>query len=129
MSPINRTNKQLQRVRKITDSVRQTPDYAVELAKLEITEQIFERLEKLGLTRADLARRAGVSTPYVTKILRGYTNFTVESLVRLAAALDCRLVASLQPLDAPAKNSRPDQPKPAAPKRNLRPRPALAANK
>jgi transcriptional regulator with XRE-family HTH domain len=114
--------EQQRRVRDIQDSIRQSPDYAVESAKLALTEQLLERLERLNLTRAELARRAGVSTPYVTKVLRGQTNFTVESLVRFAAALDCRFTFHLQPQDSPPS------PKTKPPAKRFRPRPALAVS-
>lgn len=72
-------------------------EYWVERAVLEFTEDIVERLEAAGINRAELARRIGSSPAYVTKILRGDTNFTLESMVRIAQALGCSLRTHLQP--------------------------------
>lgn len=72
-------------------------DYWVERAVLEFTENVLGRLEAEGISRAELARRIGVSPAYVTKILRGNNNFTLESMVRIAQALGCSLRTHLQP--------------------------------
>jgi transcriptional regulator with XRE-family HTH domain len=44
-------------------------------------------MEQQHVTRAELARRINSSRAYVTKVLQGNTNFTLESLVRIARAL------------------------------------------
>jgi len=51
-----------------------------------------------GLNRTALAEKIGTSPAYITKILRGDTNFTLDSMVRFALALDCELNFELQPL-------------------------------
>lgn len=45
-------------------------------------------LEK-NITKTDLAKKIGVSKAYITKVLRGEDNFTVETMVKFAMALDC----------------------------------------
>jgi transcriptional regulator with XRE-family HTH domain len=63
------------------------PVYWTERAILSVTEEIFVAMEKRGMQRSELARRLGTSPAYVTKILRGEANFTLESLARIALAL------------------------------------------
>lgn len=63
----------------------------IEEAKVELSEQIFILMEDKGINEAELARRLGTSRAYVNKVLQGSTNFTVESLVKIGAALDCEL--------------------------------------
>ncbi|MBP9146615.1 MAG: helix-turn-helix transcriptional regulator [Thermoanaerobaculia bacterium] len=63
------------------------PVYWTERAILRVTEEIFVAMEKRGMQRSELARRLGTSPAYVTKILRGKANFTLESLARIALAL------------------------------------------
>lgn len=53
------------------------------------------RLEASGLSRSALARRLGASPAYVTKVLRGRTNFTLDSLVKIAAALGAEVEVRL----------------------------------
>ena len=71
--------------------------YWVEGAILEFTEDMVNRMEEQGISRSELARRIGVSPAYVTKILRGSTNFTLDTMVKVARALDCEFRCRLQP--------------------------------
>ena len=72
-------------------------DYWVAGAILEFTEGVVREMERQGVTRTELARRLGATPAYVTKILRGKANFTLETMVRLARALDVRLHVQLAP--------------------------------
>jgi transcriptional regulator with XRE-family HTH domain len=70
-------------------------DYWVAGAILEFTEGVVREMERQGVTRTELARRLGATPAYVTKILRGKANFTLETMVRLARALDAQLHVQL----------------------------------
>jgi transcriptional regulator with XRE-family HTH domain len=70
------------------DSVRNTIPYKVEGLIIELTEQIAARLKVLGLSRSAFAERLGTSPAYASKLLSGGTNFTLESLVKVAEALN-----------------------------------------
>ncbi|PYS47601.1 MAG: hypothetical protein DMF68_15600 [Acidobacteria bacterium] len=48
-------------------------------------------MKQKGASNVELARRLGKSRAYVTKVLQGSTNFTLESLVKIARALDCQI--------------------------------------
>ncbi len=41
------------------------------------------------ITKTDLAKKIGVSKAYITKVLRGEANFTVETMVKFSMALGC----------------------------------------
>lgn len=65
--------------------------------------------DALGMSSADLARRMGISQQRVPAIERGEQNMTIklDTLMRAAAALDCKLVYALVPrtsLDAMVKD-------------------------
>lgn len=79
------------------DTAEGNTAYWVERAVLEFTEDVVGRLEAEGISRAELARRIKASPAYVTKILRGNTNFTLESMVRIAQALGCSVRTHMQP--------------------------------
>ncbi len=49
------------------------------------------------VSRAELARRLGTSAAYVTKVLRGDVNFTVDTMVKLARATEMTLHLHLAP--------------------------------
>lgn len=55
---------------------------------LDVTEQIVSNMQECGVTRSELARRLGVTKPYITNILNGNRNMTLRTLVRFADALD-----------------------------------------
>lgn len=81
----------------------ETDGYHVEAAKIDIAEEIYVAMETQDITRAELARRLGRSRQYVTKILRGSANFTLESLVKISLALGRQLEVKM----APAKSAQP----------------------
>ena len=42
-----------------------------------------------NITKTDLAKKIGVSKAYITKVLRGEANYTVETMVKFSMALGC----------------------------------------
>lgn len=81
----------------IFEKAKKSQTYWEERAVLDFTEELVERMDAEGVSRAELARRIKCSPAYVTKILRGTTNFTLDSMVRVALALGCELRTHLQP--------------------------------
>src|SRR5689334_15908008 len=81
-------------------------DYWVSGAILEFTESLVREMERQGVNRSELARRIGATPAYVTKILRGKANFTLETMVRLARALAADLHVQIGTEAAPAQNLR-----------------------
>lgn len=71
--------------------------YWVDKVSLEFTEDLCASMDRQGMTRADLARQIGVSRGYITKVLRGSGNVTLETMVKLARAVGCELDVRLQP--------------------------------
>jgi len=74
--------------------------FRLEAAKIEFTEEMVKRIDDLGISKSMLADRIGTSPAYVTKILRGSTNFTLESMVKIADALDADLRCHIAPKGA-----------------------------
>lgn len=81
----------LKKYKTLLDQVRSHPEYGVETAIVEFTEEIVRIMDERGVTRADLARRLQVSPAYVTKVLRGDANFTLETMVRISKVLGAKL--------------------------------------
>ncbi len=77
---------------------RHAQEYDTEGVKLELAEQIVALMEGAGVTKSALAARLAVAPAYVTKVLRGTTNFTVESMVKIARALSAELHVQLKPV-------------------------------
>ena len=71
--------------------------YWVEGAIIEFTEEIVRLMKLRGVNRVELARRLNASPAYVTKLLRGDNNFTLETMVKVSRALGSELQLHLQP--------------------------------
>lgn len=69
----------------------------VTVKKLLIVEQILERMKALGLNRTKLAAKMEVSSARITAMMGGTNNFTVETLMRAADAVDCELEMGIVP--------------------------------
>jgi transcriptional regulator with XRE-family HTH domain len=65
-----------------------------------LTNEINWHMRELGLTRADLAVRMGVSPGRVSQILSGGENLTLRTLAALSTALDARFDIQLSALKA-----------------------------
>jgi transcriptional regulator with XRE-family HTH domain len=75
----------------LISSVRECDEYWQDEIKLEFAVGIGELMDSKDISKADLARKIGKSAAYVTKALRGDTNFTIESMVQLARAVGGRV--------------------------------------
>ena len=91
-------------------AARQSPEYWEFGAILDFTEAMVREMDRQQITRAELARRLGSSPAYVTKILRGDANFTLETMVKIARALDTELRVALAPPAAPSSQPAPRRP-------------------
>lgn len=65
----------------------ESPELAVEHAKLDFALALERVMAQQGVNRASLSRRIGTSPAAVSVALRGDANLTIDRMVRLAAAL------------------------------------------
>lgn len=79
------------------------PGYWVELGKLEFTEEVLARMKERGISKSQLAARLAAKPAFVTRLVSGHNNFTLETMVRLARALDCEFRCHLQPAGTKAR--------------------------
>jgi antitoxin component HigA of HigAB toxin-antitoxin module len=75
----------------IQDLLKQSEHGKRELARQDLivdtTEQIWEALEVLGMTKADLARSLGTSKANVTQFLSGHRNLTLNTIADIGEAV------------------------------------------
>lgn len=64
----------------------------------DFIESVKARIDRLNLRHQDLADLLGVSRSYVSRILKGEVNLTVDTMNRIAAVLDCELFIALKEL-------------------------------
>jgi transcriptional regulator with XRE-family HTH domain len=71
-------------------------EFWIQEAIVDFTEEVFRKMGEQKVTRAKLAEKINVNPAYITKILRGDTNFTLETMVKVARALNSRVRIHLQ---------------------------------
>ena len=92
--------EKLERWDRMFKEAEQTVDYWVEAAIIEFTMDIDRLMDEQGVSRAELARRLGTSRAYVTKLLGGNANFTLETMTKVAMALGGAVHVHIAPRDA-----------------------------
>lgn len=63
--------------------------------KADVARQILTQMKRQGIRQIDLAERLETSRIYISQILQGKTNFTIESLVKISSALDLELTVRM----------------------------------
>lgn len=76
-------SKQLQ---DFADDSKGSDGFWVERAKLAFAISLEKRRRAASMTYAAVAKKIGTSAAYVTKVFRGDTNVTIETMVKLARA-------------------------------------------
>ncbi len=71
--------------------------YWVSMAKLNFTEEMLAQMRSKSVNKIELARRLHVKPAQVTRLCSGRNNFTLETMVRVAKALECDFCNHLQP--------------------------------
>lgn len=83
---------------------KKTSVYWAEAAKMDFADNLYSRMEEQNITRADLARRLDVSGAYITKILGGTINFSIESMTKLAFAFGSRIDIKFSKIESASIN-------------------------
>ena len=79
------------------DEFKDDVEFYTEEIILDFTEKIVTVMEEMGINRAELARKLGVSKAFITKLLNGNPNLTIKTMVSLAKTLDRDLNIDLGP--------------------------------
>jgi transcriptional regulator with XRE-family HTH domain len=85
------------------NAARKTHEYRAEGVSIEFTNAMVTRMREVGVSRSELARLIKATPAYISKILRGATNFSLDSMVKIANALNCELRLHLQPSGAKSR--------------------------
>ena len=68
--------------------------------------QIYDQMLAQGITSAAMAERLGSSRSYVTRLFRGSTNLSVQTMVKLSRAVESSLHIELVTPQPPAGSSK-----------------------
>ncbi|HVG10950.1 MAG TPA: helix-turn-helix transcriptional regulator [Thermoanaerobaculia bacterium] len=77
----------LEKYRRFIHEAQASVDYWADIPISEFGEDVCRLMEEQGVSRAELARRLGTSRAYVTKLLGGNANFTLQTMAKVAMAL------------------------------------------
>jgi transcriptional regulator with XRE-family HTH domain len=64
---------------------------------LDVTEQLWEAMDKAGQSKADLAKRLDCSKAHISNVLSGNRNMTLRTLSDIADALGCEVTVKIAP--------------------------------
>lgn len=84
-------------LKQILNEARDSGALEIEGAKLDFAIALARLLEVSKMSRSELAKALQVSLPMVTKILRGDTNLTIETMVRAVRAAKGELQIHVAP--------------------------------
>lgn len=57
-----------------------------------IAMMMLDRMEELGLTQKKLAEKMGCSQQYISKVLKGTENLSIETISKIESALDLEIL-------------------------------------
>ncbi|KJY25742.1 MULTISPECIES: helix-turn-helix domain-containing protein [Streptomyces] len=89
----------LSRDRKVAQGLAESAETARQREEIrlafELGQAVYDRRSELGISQTELARRAGMTQPQVSKLELGGTVPTVPLLARLARAMESELTLKL----------------------------------
>lgn len=88
------------RFSKFLNKAKEKNEYWVQKIIRSFTEEVSQIMQQKQITKKILANKLETSPAYITKVMRGNTNFTVESMVKIASSLDMQLHVRLAPKDS-----------------------------
>ncbi|MGB7686698.1 MAG: helix-turn-helix transcriptional regulator [Solirubrobacterales bacterium] len=71
-----------------------------------IAERVAERRQAWGISQRELAELCGTTQSAIARVERGARPPRIDTLARIAAALDCELVIELRPRTKPPHDDR-----------------------
>jgi transcriptional regulator with XRE-family HTH domain len=75
-----------EKLKRIIEIGKQSHVFWAERLKLDFATQLNKRRKSRGMTLAELAQQLQTTPAYISKVFRGDTNLTIESMARLAKA-------------------------------------------
>ncbi|MDI6798320.1 MAG: helix-turn-helix transcriptional regulator [Desulfatibacillaceae bacterium] len=94
----NKTLEQLEKeINDHLDAITQTLEFKKEYLEFVIIDDIAEQMQRQNMSRAELARRMGVSRAAITKLLRYGSNLTIGRIVEFAEVLGCEVDLRMKP--------------------------------
>ena len=77
----------MQNFKELLKTAKENWQFKAEEHKLNLALAFSQYMKKLGWNNADLARELGTSRAYITKIMRGDQNLSIDKITEIANAL------------------------------------------
>ena len=100
----------IERYREWAQKIEKDPLFIAELMKLEFADALVRLLEARGLKRTELAEKLGTNRGYVTRVLNTEYNLSVETMAKIALALDARISLRMLPREEVERRPRSSAP-------------------
>jgi len=89
---VDRTMSELKK----RERLEKDPEFLQEYMKATIVGDIFRAMEEEGISKSQLAERLGKSRQYVGRVLNETANFTIDSISKIAVALERDVILRLK---------------------------------
>jgi|WetSurMetagenome_2_1015567.scaffolds.fasta_scaffold102909_1 transcriptional regulator with XRE-family HTH domain len=100
----------IEKYRERSRLLERDPLFIAELLKLEFADDLVRLLEARGLKRTELAEKLGTNRGYVTRVLNTEYNLSVETMAKIALALDARISLRMLPREEVERRPRSSVP-------------------
>lgn len=78
----------------------ETPGYWLETIQNELYRKVYEYMETNGMNQSQLAEKLGVTKGYVSQVLNGHFNHSLEKLIELSLAIGVAPDIDFKPIQA-----------------------------
>jgi transcriptional regulator with XRE-family HTH domain len=92
--------------RRLVNRMVGSVDYWAQAAMRRFVLDIDRRMKDKNLSRTELAEKLKTTSAYVTKVMRGDVNFTLETMTKLALAVGGKLQVRIIDADAVSQTNR-----------------------
>lgn len=86
-------------IKKQVENAKKTSIFWAEDAKMDFIDKISTLMLEQKVSRSELARRVGTSPAYVTKVLGGHLNLSIDSMSKFAFALGLKVEFNFTPIE------------------------------
>jgi transcriptional regulator with XRE-family HTH domain len=86
-------NKKLQQ---LIEAAQQDDEHWTEQAKIDFAMALDQQRKRQNMSLGELAQKLETSPAYITKVFRGDSNFTIDTMVKLARAVGAQLDIQLK---------------------------------
>ena len=82
-------------IQELLDDAKKFPDYWAAKTTMDFAMGLDHLMKEKNISKADLARNIGTTPAYITKVMRGNENFTVETMWKLALGVGGQIILSV----------------------------------